>query len=410
MWRENQNVIRYAFKWTKVSLFFVITIAFAYFAAVNAFSNITRRKNPDLALMVWPSEPVALTLNADRAFQSKQDVQTLDKVERHIKRALRFQAYNATAVRLLGYVADARGKEASARHLVNTAARLSRREFGAQIWLIEEAAQKEQLATALMHYDIALRTTFDSRSVLFPTLIDALGRPDVQRALIPYINQAPSWMLDFIPEAIAKIEDPSDLASVMIASNKSAEISQYRNFPNLLLNQLESKRKYSAYRRYYSTLPHAKLSSLRSVNLGKSNYPSAGWQLFEGVTAGSSLVTGNDESGYQLQAFAAGNGGGLVARKLLFLVPGRYLLAANYSTLVAGVDGKIVWQLQCLSEFLESEFKIVDQQIVQGNNSISGEFIIPNNCETQYLNIILTGGDTQSGSEILLSKVFLSAN
>lgn len=411
MWRSSQKTSRPAVNWTKVVLFAVMTTVIAYFAAANAFSNITRRKIPDLALTVWPSEPVALTLNADRAFQSKQDAQTLDKVEQQVKRALRHQPYNATAIRLLGYVADARGSEASARRLVNTAARLSRREFGAQIWLIEDAAQKERLAKALLHYDIALRTTFDSRSVLFPTLIDALGRSDVQRALVPYITEAPSWMLDFIPEAIAKIDDPSHLATLMMASNGSAEIPQYRNFPNLLLSQLASKRKYAAYHRYYLTLPSAELSLLNSVALGRasvsSEYPSAGWQLFESASAGSSFVAGNEQSGYQLQAYSTAQGRGVIARKLLFLDPGRYLLKANYSTLGSVLESKIIWQIQCLSEFSEVDFIFSVHPIVQGKSSTSDPFNISPGCEAQYLNLIIAGGDSQSESEILISALSL---
>ena len=398
--------------WRKTGAFLLATVIVSYFAAANSLANIARRKNPDIALMVSREEPVALTLKADREFQATQTPGALTSVERQAKRALRQQTHNASAIRLLGYVADARGNPLAARRFINMASRVSRRDFGTQIWLIEDAAQKEQLAKALVHYDIALRTTFDSRSILFPTLIGALVREDVRRAFTPYVSKAPPWMLDFIPQAIAQIENPSDMASIMMAANNSARIPQYHNFPNLLLSQLESKRKFSDYRLYYLSLPGSERQHLTSIDINKSSvlnrYSSIGWQSFGGVAVGSSYAATTQKLGFHLQVYARPNSGGLVARKLLFLSEGNYVLSAKYAATQAGSDADLTWQIQCLSQPGSVVFTVTNLPILEGRFSKSDKFAIPSNCSTQYLNLLVTDGNSQSGMDTIIEQLQLA--
>lgn len=382
--------------WAKILAFSVATCIFGYFAAANSVANITRRKSPDIALMVSGAEPMALTLKADREFQVTQTPKALVNVEEQAKRALRRQAHNATAIRLLGYVADSRGDRQAARRLIDMAARFSRREFGAQLWLIEDASQKEQLARALTHYDIALRTTTDSRGILFSTLIDALARQDVREAFTPYVAKAPTWMLDFISQAIAQIENPSNLALVMMAAKNSVRIPEYRDFPNLLLSQLESRGKYADYRRYYLSLPEVEMSLLTSLDMKRSSvtnrYPSVGWQLFDGVSVGSNFVIEGSRPGLRLQAYASPNGSGLVARKLLFLAPGSYTLAVQYTSASAGSGADLTWQIQCLSESGQVDTTITNRAVIEGKFSTSDGFMINSGCAVQYINLIVTDG------------------
>lgn len=397
--------------WRKTAVFMLAAIVVSYLAAVNSLANIARRKNPEIALMVSREEPVALTTKADREFQATQTPSALTGVERQARRALRQQAHNAAAIRLLGYVADVRGNSQEAQRFVNMSSRVSRRDFGTQIWLIEQAAQKEQLAKALLHYDIALRTTIESRSILFPTLINALASEDVRRAFTPYVSNAPTWMLDFIPQAIAEIENPSDIVSIMMAANNSATIPEYKNFPNLLLSQLESKRKFSDYRRYYLSLPESEPRLLSSVDINKSSilnrYSSIGWQSFNGAAVGSSFSATAQKSGFHLQAYARPNTSGLVARKLLFLGAGNYVLSARYDATSAGLDADLTWQIQCLSHPGNTVFTVTNIPIAAGKFYTLNRFAMPSDCSAQYLNLFVTDGNSQSGMDISMERLKL---
>ncbi len=159
---------------------------------------------------------LALSRKADELFAAKQDPATLAKVEAMAKQSLRGGALNPVAIRLLGYVADARGDQKKAREFMLLSQKVSRRDFGTQLWLIEDAVKRNDKKQALYHYDIAMRTTPSSFPLLFPTLTGALDDPEVRAGLAPYVKAAPEWLLSFLPHAIGTSENPSYLVDVLL--------------------------------------------------------------------------------------------------------------------------------------------------------------------------------------------------
>jgi hypothetical protein len=157
--------------WVKLVAWFSLVGYVAWLSFIHAVANVTWQQNPDMALRFVPDHPLALSRKADELFAEKQDPATLAKVEAMAKQSLREGALNPVAIRLLGYVADVRGDREKARELMLLSQKVSRRDFGTQLWLIEDAVARDDKKQALFHYDIALRTTPSSFPILLPTLI-----------------------------------------------------------------------------------------------------------------------------------------------------------------------------------------------------------------------------------------------
>ncbi len=371
---------------------------------------ITRRTNPDIALRFNPNEPVALATKADLLFLKSQDPKTLTRVEALAKQSLRAQALNPTAVRILGYVADARGQKDKARELILLSEKMSRREFGAQLWLIEDAAARNDVKTALKHYDIALRATSESPVILFPTLNDAMALSDVRDGFVPYVRQWPAWMTSYIGQAIEGVANPADVADVLIRGGKMPVDASTRFIPPALLAKLASKGQYRTFRQYYATLPGAKAAALTTVSMNADSvnlrYPVAGWQLTE-VPAMGGAFSKAGSGAYTLQAFAGSGERGEIMRKLLILPPGRYAFSAGYAAEVAVPDAEIRWELFCLSGTGQRSVWTKMDRVVAGNSKSGGELLIDGQCPFQALSLQAAGGAGQSGVDFTVRSVSL---
>lgn len=399
--------------WVKFVTFFSLVGFVAYQSAIHAIANITWQQNPELALRFVPDHPLALSLKADIQFQESQSPASLRKVEAMAKQSLKGQPLNAVAVRLLGYVADVRGDREKARELMLLAQKISRRDFGTQLWLIEDAVARGDKKQALYHYDIAMRTTVSSHSILFPTLVGALDDPEVRSGLAPYIRRGPDWLPGFLSEAINTSENPANIADMLIKAGKLPDRDDYRSLSNSLLAQLAAKSKFPAFRQYYLSLPGSVSATLHSAALNKATvnirYPVAGWQLVDNPAIGGAFSAPDKAGRHSLAAFAGSGERGELMRKYLFLKPGSYRFSANYNAAEGAPDGEIRWDLQCMSAKGNSSKWFTTTSVAQGKSATVQDFDLSSDCPNQMLLLQLAGGNGQLGAEFELRSVDIVA-
>jgi len=114
--------------------------------------------------------------------------------------ALRQDATAVGAAATLGSTAKISGQAAKSDRLFAYAERLSRRNLATQLWEIENAVSRGDIAGALRHYDIAFRTNVKARELLFPVLSNATDDPEIRAALVATLSQRPLWRLpSFLP-------------------------------------------------------------------------------------------------------------------------------------------------------------------------------------------------------------------
>jgi hypothetical protein len=395
--------------WVKIVVIAVATGYLAWLSFIHAVANITWDRNPDLALSYVPDHPLALSRKADELFAQKQDPATLDRVEAMAKESLRGGALNPVAIRLLGYVADVRGDRKKARELMLLSQKVSRRDFGTQLWLIEDAVARNDKKQALYHYDIAMRTTPSSYPLLFPTLTGALEDPEVRDALAPIVRRAPVWLSAYLEEAIPNVPNPANLAEVLVKAGGLPDEEGFRALSNTLLGQLAAKNNFPAFKQYYLSLKGSNRAAFQSVALTKNTvnlpYPMVGWQTQENTGFGASFSQPDSKGRYSAAAYAASGERGEVMRKVLFLNPGDYRFEAQYSALEGISDAEVRWDMQCISAPANINTWFVDSPIRKGNFAHRRDFTIGKDCRSQLLLLHVAGGSGQLGAEFNLRSV-----
>lgn len=375
----------------------------AWFAAALAISGVARIKAPQAALMVMPNESAALASRADQLFFANPKNPPRE-VELLARRALEHQAINAKALRVLGYVADAKGDSEAAEKYVRMAAKLSRREPGAQLWLVEASARTGGVAQTLIHYDIALRTKPDTQTILFPRLITAIEDSEIRAALKPYIRADNGWGPAFLYFANANSKNLPVLVDLIIETGGLIDEESAKSQELGLLGRLVAESYFADARRLYLQMPGAKPARLTSAALDFSDrdarFGPMGWQLLEDPEAGGGFTGSGSDQLTRLAIFANSATTRPVATKLLYLKPGKYLFSARLANLDRGDGGFLRWQLRCPA-INGAPVWTIDSI----NASLRAELVVPANCPVQLLDLIASGGKGQTGLEATIASV-----
>jgi tetratricopeptide (TPR) repeat protein len=385
----------------------ILGFAGAWFALELAISGITRIKAPQVALALMPRESMALASQGDQLFFASPKNPPPEASQLAL-RALKEQAINAKALRILGYIADARGESAKAESYVRMAARLSRREPGAQLWLIEASARSGDIAQTIIHYDIALRTKPDTQTILFPRLLAGIEDPKIRTALKPYIRGDNDWAAGFLFFANSNSKNLPALVDLVIETGGigDAETAQIQELG--LLSRLIGDSFFNEARRLYLQLPDAKAARLTNARFETSDrdaqFGRMGWQLIDDPDAGGSFTGKAGEHQTSLAIFANSATTRPVASKLLYLKPGSYLFDARLSNLNRGDGGFLRWQLRCPA-IPAAPVWTIDSI----NASLRASFSIPANCPVQFLDLIASGGKGQTGLEATVASVAITS-
>ena len=382
----------------------------AYASATSALTSIVRSKNYTTALAVDDSDPTAMAAKADNLFLARQDRASLQQVKHLARASLRSQALNPRALRLMAYADDGLLAKPKSQMFIDMATRLSRRELGAQIWLIEKNVAADDAVGALRHYDIALRTNTAIQLPLFTQLTAGVELPIIRQALAPYVRADPPWMRAFLTHAIGNSANPVSIVAVVEAGGGMPEDKAYRDLENLLLSQLLAKGQFAVGRDYYLKLPNAKPRVLTSLGFDVDNMSARsgplGWQLVQGASAGSDWS--GDTGNQALATFANSGERGIVASKSLFLAPGNYRIDITFGASSMPPASAIEWSMNCLSEAQPvSVWRSGPLRPVAGIKAYGRANVTPS-CRFQTIEIAMAGGESQNGAELVVESAQVS--
>ena len=380
----------------------------AWLALALAISGVARVKAPEAALSFLPVESVALASRADQIFfSSPQDPPA--EVENLARKALANQAINAKALRVLGYVADANGDTAKAEKFIRMAAKLSRREPGAQLWLIEAAARTGSVSQTLFHYDIALRTKPETQTILYPRLLVAIEDPEIRAALKPFVRADSNWVASFLFFANSNSKNLAELVDLIVETGGLQDREIAKSQELALLGRLVNEGYFDEARKLYTHFPGAKTSRMTSPIFDSSDvdgrFGAMGWTLSDDPNVGGNFVEKNGQRQVSLFLFANSATTQTVASKLLFLGSGSYDFSTQLSALDHGGGGYLKWQLRCPSAPSIGAIWTIQSSA----RTMQGSFVIPPACDVQYLDLIASGGNGQTGLEATIASVTVKA-
>jgi hypothetical protein len=311
--------------------------------------------------------------------------------------ALKRDSTAIPAVTTLGTLAQLRGDLPKARRWMQYSERLSRRDLTTQLWLIEDAVGREDIAGALHHYDIALRVKRGASDLLFPVLTQASTDPEIAPKLVQTLSAKPVWGEQFIAFAASKTPTPAATARLFLALRR-ADVPISDAASGALIEALITKGQVEEAWAYFSQIrPHADRTRSRDPNFTAAVTRAS---HFDWVTAGdgSGLFASIQRSGDGgLLDFAAPAGAsGTLVWQLQMLPAGRYLLEGQSIGIDQPARSRPYWLLTCRADGRELG-RVTMPNSAENNGRFVGQVTVPPGCSAQMLVFIAPGSDEVGG-------------
>ena len=150
----------------------IATPLLVWLTTANGLAGIAESSNPKMAQQIAPFDSRANAALADLMLQSSGTGEPHKSAADYARRAIARGPLSISAYRVLGLMADSEGRPRAASALLHYAGRLSRRDFGTQLWLIQDAVNRNDAAAALAQFDVTLRAIPGK-----PCLLVARSRP-----------------------------------------------------------------------------------------------------------------------------------------------------------------------------------------------------------------------------------------
>lgn len=233
----------------------VVTAAVGFSSVRHSLAMVVDDRNPELAHSLAPWDGRITALLAMKQFTARQSSKPNSDAANLAKLALRQDPMAVPAVDVLGLQAQLRGNVAKARAFFAYSQKLTRRDFQAQLWAVEDAVAQSDIPEILRHYDIALRTSKLAPDVLFPILSGAIADPAIRSSLIKSFAGKPAWQPSFVTyvsETEGDLAIKASLFNEMLAANITVPTEVSSN----LINRLVLAKQFNEGWKLYATVRH----------------------------------------------------------------------------------------------------------------------------------------------------------
>jgi hypothetical protein len=398
-------------RWRRAIRYAVVLAAGAligWFAFAVSADNVFAAKRPALGVRFGAGSELTAGAQAADLLTRRAGPGEIAEAQRLAEAGVRASPINVRAIRALGLVATLRNNERAAQRLFAYGETLTRRDLPTELWLIEYAVQHDNIPAALLHYDRALRTNVEARSLLFPVLISAASQPQIAGPLGRILAARPEWWAAFIATMITTpTSSASSLAFLLgqIRLNPSDPTDGPLVPPALarLVNDREYARAYQLYRslRPVRGRPPA-------VNDGgfeaAASLPPFDWTFVEEVDLSASREA--RENGYVLRLRSGRIQSGDVARQLLVLPAGRYRLSFIAGDVADNAAARPSLALICADNNARPLLRVSAPAARGQGQAVAANFNIPaDGCAAQWLAISIAAGGEEQAVEPWIDQI-----
>ena len=363
-----------------------------------------------MALAQDPADASALARQINAKTQKTGKYESSPDDSRRAVRSLVDEPLSRSSLRIIGFNASAAKNASKAEEAMRLSNKISRRDSWAQIWLVEQAARKNDFDGILAHLHAALTVTPDLAPALNPILIKASSDPDVQRAIQPYMRSQASWTPGFLDEA-AKSADLADLQAMVAPVASRLGDKKYLSGLSHIIFRLAADGK----NRDAMTIAKAAWTDFDPVAFGEFAPTTATADERLGrlawVFGDSDGVSANFTAGEAIEGSLAPLSRGLVASRAIPVEAGtRYIFSHRVDIDRDGSAARLTWSAQCLSGAIDDQAPVFWRELLpeeNGPHRIRSTMAVPRNCKLIALSLVGSGADGQTDVGIRLSQLSL---
>jgi hypothetical protein len=364
------------------------------YASIKAsLAEVAMKSNPMLAHDLAPGNGQIAGRLAWRLV-ARPDATAIDRARANklAREALRHDATAVSAVATLGMDARQRRDLPDAHRIFGYAEKLSRRSLAAQIWAVEDAARKEDVAGVLHHFDIALRTSEDAPGALYPGLTKALMDARIRSEMARTLSRRPGWGEDFLNYVVQNSPDPRMTVSLL-------SDLQRRKFPVSAeahanaANSLIAKNFVTEAWSYYAA-NNPGVDRLLSRDPEFSFSPRTPTLFDWNATNDNGITASIDQGAFDFQVPATMSG--VILRQLQLLKPGTYRLEGQSAELEQQTDELPYWALTCTDG--RELGRLVVPNSTDNGGKFAGLFTVPADCPVQILGLVARSSDVVGGA------------
>ncbi len=369
----------------------LVSIA-ALWISLGVTTNFTLAgQAPDAAKTLWPAgvNP-AVAKGLEVSVRPRGNAGQLSAAIQDVRRAAAREPSNSIALSTLATLEAYRSNDSLSSRLFHLSEKVSRRNVTTQLWMIEDAVARNDVSSALSHYDIAMRVSIKIRPKLLSLLIQAAEAPDVSAELSGVLKGRPIWWNDYMTALLGSSKDAALIANSLdlLAPTMSPADREY--FGENALRRLVAL---GRGRRAVVLANRLDGKSARYRNLVAGDFSTDGgilpfrWWLRDDdrVRAYRETVPGG---GTGLWLTTNSDASGAIAQQMIGLAPGHYVISGRSGGVAADAMARPSILLTC-----GKEQALVRSPLLPSPEETGRAFRIPftvpdSGCDVQWVNIM----------------------
>ncbi|WP_230279624.1 hypothetical protein [Croceicoccus sp. Ery15] len=376
-----------------------------YVATTHSLAEVIRAADPATAHTLSPSNGAVTADLALHAITGAPQAGGQDRAISLARLALRQDPTAVDAIEALAIKKQFDGETAQSKELFRYSFLLSRRELRPQIWAIEESVNRGDINGALRNYDVALRTSNEARTLLFPVLTSSLTNVQIRDALLPIILTRPNWYEPFFnfaaksgiePQAVSQLFDQAEGLDIEIDAGTKSELV------NAIAKAVGLE---EAWAYYASFTPGISRSQSRDPNFALwTDTPTLfDWTLSQDPQLSVVMLRLTDSGA--LDFAMPPTRGGLLVSQTQILPPGSYRLEGRTSMIDQAERSQPYWVLLCEGRKELGRVEVPNSDTMEGK--FSGLLVVPEGCSSQVLQLIARSSDSIEGVTGRIDRAYL---
>lgn len=369
-----------------------VALVLGYYGVTFSLAQVMVKQDPALAYRLAPYDGRITAAYATSLAGPDATAKDRARADVLAKRALQQDPTAVSAAATLGVNASIRGDQAAARRYFTYAQKLSRRDLRTQLFMIEDAVQRNDIPGALHQYDITLRVFPNMGEMLYPVLASASSDPAIRRELVKMLAGKPAWSESFVNFIAGSGPDPKSTAALFLDLRR-AGVAMPETARVGAVNALMAAKQFGAAWSYYAAIrPGADRRRSRDPRFA-ANLETPSQLDWTPINDGSGLTTSIQSGIFDFAAPASV--GGPMLQQVQLLPPGTYRLSGHSIGIEQAAGALPYWTLRCQNGRELGRVEVPNSGVANGH--FAGTFSVPADCPVQTLVLTARTSDAVSG-------------